>query len=181
MCDGPRTDAAGFTGTTWPVTSRSQGCRTAARRCLTVGAACCCREAPPTGRRATAARLHATEPDCPRTTPEGPAWRGRRLVRVGVAEARREEFRDTPARLVTGRGDQHRKCRGGGDRNELVQSFVKVGAAGSTIWGGAEGTEGWRSVRRSGCKCPVPVCGTLHAGYARVSVYFDQGDAAGSA
>ncbi len=38
-CRGPRTDAAGLTGTTWPVTSQSNRWRIAASRCLTVGAA----------------------------------------------------------------------------------------------------------------------------------------------
>ena len=39
-CEGPRTDPAGFTGTTWPVTSHSNRWRSAASCCLTVGAAC---------------------------------------------------------------------------------------------------------------------------------------------
>ena len=38
-CRGPRTDAAGLTGTTWPVTSQSNRWRIAASRCLTLGAA----------------------------------------------------------------------------------------------------------------------------------------------
>jgi hypothetical protein len=38
-CRGPRTDAAGLTGTTWPVTSQSNKWRIAASRCLTLGAA----------------------------------------------------------------------------------------------------------------------------------------------
>jgi hypothetical protein len=37
---GPRTAAAGFIGTTWPVTSQSNSMRTAASRCLTPGAPC---------------------------------------------------------------------------------------------------------------------------------------------
>jgi hypothetical protein len=37
-CRGPRTDLAGLTGTTWPVTSQSNGWRIAASRCLTLGA-----------------------------------------------------------------------------------------------------------------------------------------------
>jgi hypothetical protein len=36
---GPRTDAAGLTGTTWPVTSQSNRWRIGASRCLTLGAA----------------------------------------------------------------------------------------------------------------------------------------------
>jgi hypothetical protein len=43
-CDGPRTEPAGFTGTTRPVTSQSNSWRIAASRALTVGAAlsyCC--------------------------------------------------------------------------------------------------------------------------------------------
>ena len=39
MCDGPRTDPAGFAGITWPVTSQSNRWRSAARRSLAVGAA----------------------------------------------------------------------------------------------------------------------------------------------
>ena len=38
-CRGPRTDAAGLTDTTWPVTSQSNRWRIAASRCLTLGAA----------------------------------------------------------------------------------------------------------------------------------------------
>ena len=38
-CRGPRTEPAGLTGTTWPVTGRSNKWRIAARRCLTLGAA----------------------------------------------------------------------------------------------------------------------------------------------
>lgn len=34
----PRTEAVGFTGTTWPVTSQSKRCRMAANCCLTLGA-----------------------------------------------------------------------------------------------------------------------------------------------
>jgi hypothetical protein len=44
-CEGPRTEPAGFTGTTWPVTSQSNSWRSAASRALAVGAACsrvCC-------------------------------------------------------------------------------------------------------------------------------------------
>ena len=37
-CAGPRTEAAGLCGTIWPTTSQSNRWRTAARRCLTVGA-----------------------------------------------------------------------------------------------------------------------------------------------
>ena len=36
-CDGPRTEAAVLIGTIWPITSQSNRCRSAARRCLTVG------------------------------------------------------------------------------------------------------------------------------------------------
>ena len=36
-CFGPLTDAAGFTETTWPVTSQSKSIRIAARCCLTDG------------------------------------------------------------------------------------------------------------------------------------------------
>ena len=39
---GDGTDPAGLIGTTWPVTSQSNRCRRAARRSLTVGAACSC-------------------------------------------------------------------------------------------------------------------------------------------
>jgi hypothetical protein len=38
-CLGPRTDPAGLTDTTWPVTSQSNRWRIAASRCLTLGAA----------------------------------------------------------------------------------------------------------------------------------------------
>src|SRR6516162_9900874 len=38
-CPGPRTEPAGLTGTTWPVTSQSNRWRIAASRCLTLGAA----------------------------------------------------------------------------------------------------------------------------------------------
>ena len=37
-CLGPLTEAAGLTGTTWPVTSQSKSMRMAARCCLTEGA-----------------------------------------------------------------------------------------------------------------------------------------------
>jgi hypothetical protein len=37
LCFGPRTACAGFVGMTWPVTSRSNGMRMAARCCLTLG------------------------------------------------------------------------------------------------------------------------------------------------
>ena len=39
LCAGPRTEAAGFTGTTWPTTNQSNSRRTAASRSLAVGAA----------------------------------------------------------------------------------------------------------------------------------------------
>ena len=39
-CFGPRTAAAGFIGTTWPVTSQSNSMRTAASCCFTPGAPC---------------------------------------------------------------------------------------------------------------------------------------------
>ena len=39
-CFGPRTAAAGFIGTTWPVISQSNSIRTAASCCFTPGAAC---------------------------------------------------------------------------------------------------------------------------------------------
>ncbi len=39
ICFGPRTAWAGFTGTTWPVTSQSNIIRMAESRCLAVGAA----------------------------------------------------------------------------------------------------------------------------------------------
>jgi len=35
---GPLTEAAGFTGTTWPLTGQSNRCRRLASCCLTVGA-----------------------------------------------------------------------------------------------------------------------------------------------
>ncbi len=35
---GPPTEAAGFTGTTWPLTGQSNRCRRLASCCLTVGA-----------------------------------------------------------------------------------------------------------------------------------------------
>jgi hypothetical protein len=38
-CRGPRTEPAGLTGTTWPVTSQSNRWRIAARRCLRLNAA----------------------------------------------------------------------------------------------------------------------------------------------
>ena len=41
-CEGPRTETAGFTDTTWPVTSQSNRRRIAANRSLTVGAARSC-------------------------------------------------------------------------------------------------------------------------------------------
>ena len=37
-CRGPRTECAGLTGTTWPVTSQSNSMRMQARCCLTEGA-----------------------------------------------------------------------------------------------------------------------------------------------
>ena len=39
-CLGPRTTEAGLLLTTWPTTSQSNSMRTAARCCLTLGAAC---------------------------------------------------------------------------------------------------------------------------------------------
>jgi hypothetical protein len=41
-CFGPRTAAAGFMGTIWPVTSQSNSMRTAASCCFTPGDPCCC-------------------------------------------------------------------------------------------------------------------------------------------
>ena len=38
-CDGPRTEAAGLVGMTWPITSQSNRWRMAASCCLTLGAA----------------------------------------------------------------------------------------------------------------------------------------------
>ena len=38
MCFGPRTEPAGFTRSTWPVTSQTKSIRTAARWSFTVGA-----------------------------------------------------------------------------------------------------------------------------------------------
>jgi hypothetical protein len=63
MCRGPRTDAAGLTGTTWPVTSQSNRWRIAASRYLTLGAASSRMRRPrsrspraPAGRRRSTAR-----------------------------------------------------------------------------------------------------------------------------
>ena len=107
-CFGPRTAAAGFAGTTWPVISQSNSMRTAASCCFTPGARMGLLqrldisgdiERPDRGQRQPAILAPGEElPAGPRV---GPA-------RVRVADVGGEEFDVAPGGLLAGVGDQRR-------------------------------------------------------------------------
>ena len=117
-CFGPRTAAAGFIGTTWPVISQSNSIRTAASCCFTPGAECssCKLLHPgrhverPDGREREAATLAPGE--------EPAAGAGIGPARVGVLDVGGEEFDVAPAGRVAGVGDQRRHYIGVGRRGE---------------------------------------------------------------
>ena len=122
-CRGPRTDAAGLTGTTWPVTSQSNRWRIAASRCLTLGAASS-RVAglDPGGdvhRLDGADRRHAGA-RAPGQEFIGGAGIG--PARVRVADVGREEFEEAHAGALAGGGDQ-RRDHGRREMDELVHGY----------------------------------------------------------
>jgi hypothetical protein len=106
---GSRTDAAGLTGTTWPVTSQSNRWRIAASFCLTLGAACSRAGLDPGG---DVHRLDAS--DRPHTGARAPGQkfiRGASIgaARVRVADVGREKLEEAPAGARAGGGGQGRK------------------------------------------------------------------------
>ena len=116
---GPRTEAAGLTGMTWPVTSQSNRCLIAARRCFAVGADRSRPQLLDIGRdvqrlsSATARRLRS------RTNRRIP--RGARIgaARVRVADLGGEEFEETKGGSRAGGGD-YRQGREKSDGRELI-------------------------------------------------------------
>jgi hypothetical protein len=122
-CRGPRTVCVGLTGTTWPLTSQSNKCRSAASRCLTEGAAssrvaasiqvatCTGWTAPIAGtpalahqaRNSSAARAYA-----------------RRVCGLRMLAAKNS--RKAHPGALAGRGDESRECSRPGDRNELTHA-----------------------------------------------------------
>lgn len=106
LCAGPRTDTAGLAGTTWQRTSQSKRRRTAASRCLTVGAA---RSSPSCSIHAATwsgwicgSALTPRIAHQPRKSPTARIG----APGVGVADRRGEEFQEAQLRLAVGRGDQ---------------------------------------------------------------------------
>src|SRR6202011_2017575 len=122
-CRGPRTDAAGVTGTTWPVTSQSKRWRIAASRCLTLGAAssrvlASIQVATCTGCTAVidGAGIRAPAEEFLRGAGIGPA-------RVRIADVGGEEFEEAHAGALAGGGDQRRDHGRRGMEDELVHRY----------------------------------------------------------
>ena len=95
MCCGPRTEAAGLTGTIWPITSQSKRWRIAARRCFTVGADASRRSAPrsrsPTCSGCTPARERTP---CPSHQARNSPTARLRPAACAVADLRGEELQE---------------------------------------------------------------------------------------
>ncbi len=109
LCDGPRTDAAGFAGTTWPVTSQSNRWRIAARRCFAVGAACVARLLLDPG--GDVQRLHGRDRrHAMILAPGQEVGHGAAVgaARVRVADVGGEEFKEAERGALAGSGDQRR-------------------------------------------------------------------------
>lgn len=121
ICVGPRTEAAGFTGTTWRVTSQSNKCRTAARPSL--GSA----------RRARASAIHPGRDmqrlhlgNRPDAGIRAPSAKNRHGAHVGppcvrVADVRGKEFQKAKAGTLAGGRYQRRPQREIIHKGELIQ------------------------------------------------------------
>ena len=120
---GPRTDAAGLTGTTWPVTSQSNRWRIAASRCLTLGAASSRVAGLDPGRDMHRLdggdRRHADA-----RAPGQEFLRGAGIgpPRVRVADVGGEEFEEAHRSALAGGSDQCRQRRRV-DRNEQAHGY----------------------------------------------------------
>ena len=119
-CFGPRTAAAGFIGTTWPITSQSNSMRTAASCCFTLGAECSLQflhpgghVERPNGREREAALLAPGE--------EPAASAGVSPARVVVVDVGGEEFDIAPAGLIAEIGDERRHYIGVGRDGERAR------------------------------------------------------------
>jgi hypothetical protein len=130
---GPRTDAAGLTGTTWPVTSQSNKWRTPASRCLTLGAASS--RVPASIHVATCTGCTAPIDGAPALAHQGKEFFCSSSIgpsRVRVADVSREEFDEAhPGALAD--GDHEHRQTGRGDWNELVHGRALAAARASTI------------------------------------------------
>src|SRR5271169_4506882 len=105
-CRGPRTDPAGLTGTTWPVTSQSNRWRIAASRCLTLGAASS--RVPASIQVATCTGWTAAIDGTPALAHHARDSSGGPVVgpaRVGVTDVGGEEFQEAERRAIAG-GDE---------------------------------------------------------------------------
>jgi hypothetical protein len=124
---GPRTAPAGFTGTTWPVTSQSNRCRSAASRCLTPRRGQLARTGLDPGRDVH--RLHGRDRRHADIGAPGQKFLRRSIVRpacVRVADVGREEFEESHRRTLAGGGDKRRQC-GRVGQNELVHVLSSYG------------------------------------------------------
>jgi hypothetical protein len=123
MCRGPRADAAGLTGTTWPVTSQSNRWRIATSRCLTLGAASS--RVPASIQVATwTGWTAAIDGTADARVPGQEFIRGAGIgpARVRVADVGREEFEEAHRGALAGCHDKCRQ-RWRADRNELVHAI----------------------------------------------------------
>jgi hypothetical protein len=113
-CFGPRTAAAGFIGTTWPMTSQSSSVRTAASCCFTSGAPECLLQLLHPGGHVE--WPDGTERDSAPLAPgdEPTARPGVGLARVRVVDVGGEEHDVAPTGGITGVGDQRRHYVGVG-------------------------------------------------------------------
>ena len=122
-CRGPRTEPAGLTGTTWPVTSQSNRWRIAASRCLTLGAASS--RVPASIQVATCTGCTAAIDGTPALGAPGQKFLGGAGIgppRVRVADVGREEFEKAHAGALAGGGDERRQRRRV-KRDELVHDL----------------------------------------------------------
>ena len=127
LCAGPRTEAAGLSGTTWPMTSQSNRWRIAASCCFTVGAACVWRL--PLDPGGDVQRLHRGDRGhavvlAPRQEVGHGAGVGAPGVRV--ADGGGEELEEADAGPLAGRGHQGRKNRSCG-RGQGLPAIRKQG------------------------------------------------------
>src|SRR5215469_12934902 len=131
-CRGPRTEPAGLTDTTWPVTSQSNRWRIAASLCLTLGAAS----------SRVPASIHAATCTGWTTSIDGHADAGApgqkflcssciSSARVYVADIGREEFEEAHRGALAGCSDERGNDRRA-DRDELVHSLYAAIALSSS-------------------------------------------------
>ena len=123
-CRGPRTEPAGLTGTTWPVTSQSNRWRIAASRCLTLGAASS--RVPASIQVATCTGWTAAIDGTPTLAHQAEEFLGGPGIgpaRVRVADVGGEEFEEAHRGALAGGGDERRNDRRWRMDDELVHGY----------------------------------------------------------